>query len=153
MTIDSTSGSYSFDDIYENKLDDCYRFYDDFAGLLARALSYVSYDDADRILESAFFVPYYGDSWHISPSLIQRRSFIIIDAKDLEDADDAIVTILHEAGHAYLQHGTCSKVSTELMRQQEDECWALVRRWLPDSFGGTIDHAERLGSGSQGNQQ
>ncbi|TWU31738.1 hypothetical protein [Novipirellula artificiosorum] len=74
---------------------------------------------------------------------------IIVDAKDLEE-DEAIVTILHEAGHAYLQYGSCPNVPKALMERQEHEYWDLVRKWLSDRFGSCIDQAERQGSGSRG---
>lgn len=142
--------NHSADELFECVIEDYYHFYEDFALHLAKALSHVSRDTADRILNGTFSVPFYGDSWHFAQTLIHERSVVIIDSADLEDEEEAIVTILHEAGHSFLGHGTVGIVSLETMQTQEDECWSLVREWLPGDFAACIDKAVQQGSGTKG---
>ncbi len=142
--------NYTVEELIECKFDDSYLFDEELACHLADALSYLTKVDADKVLESAFFTRYRGDSWHLSQKQIRERSVIIIDEKDLNERNEAIVTILHEAGHSFLGHGNSGGYSLEDMNRTEDECWNQVRHWLPPEFHECIDKAERLGSGSKG---
>lgn len=140
---------YEFDEIWD-RLDNFYLFNERFAELLCSSLAYLNRECADSILDSCLFFPFSGGSWHLSPSLIRGRSVVIIDESDLEDRNEAIVTILHEAAHAYLGHNESRGYSGHAMRQVEDDAWAQVRRWLPNGFTLTIEEAERQGSGGKG---
>jgi hypothetical protein len=80
--------------------------------------------------------------------LIDGRSVVILDAKDLENEADAIVTILHEAGHAFLGHKTAVCFSVDDKEGDEDECWNQVREWLPNEFMECIACHEREGGGT-----
>lgn len=144
---------YSFDELYECKLEDFYLFDEEFAALLARSLCHMPRDKADEILRRVFFIPFHGSSWHFSEKLIGGRAVVVIDANDLEDEGEAVVTILHEAGHVLLGHGdNLAPPTRQEIRRREDECWQQVRDWLPAEFAEIIYRAERLGGGSNGVQ-
>lgn len=152
VPLDPADG-YSFDELYECRLEDFYLFDDEFAALLARSLCYLPRHKADEILRRVFFISFRGNSWHFSEKLVGGRAVVIIDAKDLQDESEGVVTILHEAGHVLLGHGDdLAPPTREEIRRREDECWQQVRDWLPAEFAEVIYRAERLGGGSNGVQ-
>ena len=140
---------YSFNEVYD-RIDEYYKYYKEFVYLLVKALCYLSRDDADDALDNAFFIPFDDGSWHFSKKLINERAVVIIDIKDLDIEEDAIITILHEVGHAVLGHENAFDYTEEEMIRTEDECWSQVRKWLPIEFHECIGRHERIGAGTVG---
>ncbi len=146
--------NYSVDEVWECHLDDYYHFAEPLGGLLAKALSYIPKEDTDSVLEKVFFIQQNCRSEYFSPSLVRQRAVILVYSEDLEVEQEAVVTILHEAGHAFLGHGeskTIDAAAYELeYEREEDECWEQVRKWLPNEFHNIIQKQELNGGGSHG---
>ena len=74
----------------------------------------------------------------------------VIPAKNVADGQEAVINILYVAGHAVLNHTTDLQSDVQQYLRQDDECWELVRKWLPESFSSRISAIERLGRGPRG---
>lgn len=142
-------GRFSAAEVWEYCLEDYHHFCIEFGKVLATALSYLLEEDIRSILSKAFIIPF-EYSCYFSEKLVRGRGVILIDTNDLKDTQRAVVTIIHEAGHAFLGHGHQMLVDTEQYEHEEDECWDQVRKWLPREFHPCIEELETKGGGTRG---
>mgnify|MGYP003114569728 CR=1 FL=1 len=135
-------------------IDHYLHFDDELLHPIIEAFQYPPIDDVDSILMKTYFYRCVNGrgSWHVNKDALLNKSLILIDDDDLQDIQTAVITILHESAHSLFDHFFDPTIPNEVYRQQEDEVWAKVREWLPESFTAAIDKHESEGGGSNGIQ-
>lgn len=137
----------SAEEIYDLLPEACI-FDDELVEAIVGAFTLLEAETARTILERTFFIRFEGGSYHFGRDVIDQREIILLDAKDLATEKESIVTVLHESGHVFLGHGKLKRCAKDY-ETQEDDCWDLVRSWLPPEFATTIDVMEKEGGGSR----
>ena len=111
---------------------------DELRGLLARVLSIVPKNVADRVLkEWLFLMPMfdYENGFFLPKKLLQEKGVIAFPEKLLEKDEKSIVhTVLHEIAHFYLGHKSplFEDLSDEEAKKQEEEADRLADKWLQE---------------------
>jgi hypothetical protein len=124
---------------------------------LTEALRYPDKDEVDRILgrdgpytalrdwvsrycglrKGVFFQLFYqAGPFHIHRNAIRGRDLVILFEQDLQDTNNGIVILLHEAAHFLCEHGNHpgERMSFDDIKKRynEDEsvAWSCVKEWL-----------------------
>ena len=107
---------------------------DDARRLVAKALSYVPADVADRIVDECCFVmPRAAAKGFVAPRQItDGRTIIGLSEVILGNERDALLTVLHEVAHHYLGHkiGLLEDITEEDDVRQEREANKQAEEWL-----------------------
>jgi len=103
--------------------------------LIARLLSKVPKDVADKVLEECLFImPMFDEiGFHLPKNILQNKCVIAFSESLLKEDDKNIVHIgLHEIAHFYLDHKSplLEDLSDEEAKKQEEDADRLADKWL-----------------------
>ena len=118
----------SEEEVWEYRLDSFHHCREEFGKTLAKALCYLPTQDVIDVMDAAFFVPWEGRSVWFSQEFVRGRGIILIAPDDLKDEQMAIVTILHEAAHAFLKHGRDIPADSR-QNEREADFRQVLKRW------------------------